>query len=239
MSSSRKRKERAESSHHTRAHGSIPSAPSDSGSHQALFIQAYEADVIRGPRAELAAIALEISDPDAVFSAHSRASSRRAGNGLIKWTGPGIHPAALPAFAEDIEQPEPIANPSKDDAIWVDRYVDFSCSRSRFRRSFSLGSLNYSVHFFFVNIQKLNLDFESQQHSSLSSSTSYCLTVFCSDTMLDFYWIIHFLYQLPMPLGTYPIHQEDGQIYHLTPKIPFSFPQKRPKTTTETREGVT
>jgi len=126
MPSSRKRKERAEPSHHTRAHGRVPSAPRDSSSHPALFIQAYEADVIRGPRSKLAAISLEISDPDDdVFLAHAGASSRRAGDGLIRWTG--IHSAAPPTtFASDTEEPEPIANPSKGDAIWVDRYVDFS-----------------------------------------------------------------------------------------------------------------
>ena len=121
--SSRKRKERAEPPHHSaRAHASAPSTSGDSSSHQALFIQAYEADVIRGPRAKLAAVSLEISDPNDVFSAHLRASSRRAGDGLIRWTG--IHSrTASPAFASDTDQPEPT---SKDDAIWVDRYVDFS-----------------------------------------------------------------------------------------------------------------
>ncbi|PBK77313.1 hypothetical protein ARMSODRAFT_1079342 [Armillaria solidipes] len=89
--SSRKRKGRQNKSSH---HGSHLAAPSDtSSSASQLFIQAYEADIIRGPRAKSAAKSLQVD----IGGSHS------IGDGLIR----------LGELGNDADASE---------RVWVDRY---------------------------------------------------------------------------------------------------------------------
>ncbi|GJE99686.1 hypothetical protein PsYK624_159570 [Phanerochaete sordida] len=76
-----------------------PSAPDP-----ALFITAHEADVVRGPRAHAAALALEVRLVD---------GQRVPGEGLIRWHGSdGAHSEFVEGEARD----------GKGEEVWVDRY---------------------------------------------------------------------------------------------------------------------
>ncbi|TFY71370.1 hypothetical protein EVG20_g1630 [Dentipellis fragilis] len=106
MSSSRKRKYRPRTSaDDAYAYPSWQPAPEASGSHMAepdpaLFIVAYEADLVRGPQAISAAQSLEVDFGDTDGDSASRETAR-AGGGLIKWERTG-------------------ADDGGD--VWVDRY---------------------------------------------------------------------------------------------------------------------
>ncbi|KAF8063325.1 hypothetical protein FPV67DRAFT_1421199 [Lyophyllum atratum] len=118
MSSSRKRKQRT-GSHSTQSHNqnmfAVPERDLSPG--PGLYIQAYEADIIRGPAAALSARSLEVSETDSTMS-----SSSTIGNALIKWD---IHQlGAQAAFPQDEDDFGAATNTSDMDsnAIWVDRY---------------------------------------------------------------------------------------------------------------------
>lgn len=121
MSSSRKRKLRVDS-HSSHNPSTFISTERDISPDPALFIQAYEADIIRGPHATPAALSLEVSEVDSSSISSSKTSSRRIGDALIKWDGHRL--GAQPAFPGDEDYDGAITNASDlTDDIWVDRYV--------------------------------------------------------------------------------------------------------------------
>lgn len=78
----------------------------------ALFIQAHEADIVRGPEAISAARSLECPEPSTTGSSNDR---MKAGSELIRW---GIPDAALRFDGESID---PQKSESKRSPLWVDR----------------------------------------------------------------------------------------------------------------------
>lgn len=85
-----------------------------------LYIQAHEADLVRGPQAIAAARSLEV-----VRRVEGGRTVMAIGDGLIQWNL-GITPADE-SFAEDHFQlgsaPKPTENITKEEGIWVDRYA--------------------------------------------------------------------------------------------------------------------
>ncbi|KAK7039448.1 hypothetical protein R3P38DRAFT_2899548 [Favolaschia claudopus] len=100
------------------------SDPVDTPPDPALFIQAYEADIIRGPQAKQAADSL-----DFIHQLSSQAGGNTGPSGLIQWNPSNLD--AAPAFPSDADddsfasssQPKPV-----NKAVWVDRYGLISCS---------------------------------------------------------------------------------------------------------------
>ncbi|KAG5650520.1 hypothetical protein H0H81_011951 [Sphagnurus paluster] len=125
MSSSRKRKNRSgHGTHWTENNNNLTFTTSDaypSTSSSALYIQAYEADIIRGPAAEHAALSLQ-----APRQLNTVASPSKVGEALIKWDG-AQHLTAQPAFPGD-EIEDGFRNATRKPAdqaghvIWLDRY---------------------------------------------------------------------------------------------------------------------
>lgn len=118
--SSRKRKYR-----HTSPESLSSSAPQlhpDIAPHSMLFIQAYEADIIRGPNSEIAAKSLEVIDNSSIHS-----TELLVGEGLIRWGGSRItRPGGLAAVADSMSfdgQDGDDGWRDEDEAIWVDRYA--------------------------------------------------------------------------------------------------------------------
>ncbi|RDB21946.1 hypothetical protein Hypma_010938 [Hypsizygus marmoreus] len=120
MSTSRKRKRRYSESHKLTTQNAFSSTKRDLSPDPALFIQAYEADIIRGPNAALAAISVEVSTQ---LSSSSKSSPIKVGDALIKWEGHQLH-GAQPAFPGDDDDfgGRGTADENDNDAIWVDRY---------------------------------------------------------------------------------------------------------------------
>ncbi|GLB42678.1 hypothetical protein LshimejAT787_1201270 [Lyophyllum shimeji] len=113
--SSRKRKYRTES-RPTPSHNPTIIAERAPSPDPALYVHAYEADIIRGPRAALAARSLEVSQPgDKSFD---------IGDALIKWDR-GQQAGAQAAFPQDEDDFALTAAETGDrdsHAVWVDRY---------------------------------------------------------------------------------------------------------------------
>ncbi|KAF8151765.1 hypothetical protein B0H34DRAFT_728932 [Crassisporium funariophilum] len=86
---------------------------------QALYIQAYEADVIRGPRAKAAAESLEVYE-------YTLDESRRCiikpmvGSALIRWGGETTNTSRVSVQDDDDDLPQ--AKHDSKSPIWVDRY---------------------------------------------------------------------------------------------------------------------
>jgi hypothetical protein len=74
----------------------------------ALFIQAHEADVIRGPQARIAAKSLEVDINDTHLT---------VGDALIRWGGIRENVAERRKIDDDNEWKE------EQEAVWVDRYA--------------------------------------------------------------------------------------------------------------------
>ncbi|KAJ7471964.1 hypothetical protein FB451DRAFT_1251534 [Mycena latifolia] len=107
MSTSRKRKHRAGKGQYV-----LQDEPeTDTSPDPALFIQAHEADILRGAQARHAADSLEIA---------STGEPARPG-GLIQWNPPNLNPAPFPSDADDSFTSTPPDRPAKN-AVWVDRY---------------------------------------------------------------------------------------------------------------------
>ena len=70
----------------------------------ALFIQAHEADVIRGPQARIAAKSLEVDVNDTHLT---------VGNALIRWGG----------IRENVAEIDDDEWKDEQEAVWVDRYA--------------------------------------------------------------------------------------------------------------------
>ena len=79
----------------------------------ALYAQAYEADIVRGPAAKIAAASLEAPLPNTI----------ETGGALIRWGA-----QTRPAFPQDEDILVTQINGDKN-AIWVDRYVSFEVLR--------------------------------------------------------------------------------------------------------------
>lgn len=83
---------------------------------RSLFIQAHEADIIRGPRGHAAALALQVRIVD---------DQEIVGEGLIRW---GAEPEGTRYRYEgedDSHSRAAATEEGKDTAIWVDRYAEF------------------------------------------------------------------------------------------------------------------
>ncbi|EKM51065.1 uncharacterized protein PHACADRAFT_128787 [Phanerochaete carnosa HHB-10118-sp] len=76
----------------------------------ALFIQAHEADIIRGPRGHAAALALEVRTVDGQLV---------QGEGLIQWKGTADAPYRELGEDEDVAE---VKDDEDRKAVWVDRY---------------------------------------------------------------------------------------------------------------------
>lgn len=96
----------------------------------ALFIQAYEATIIRGPHAKAAARSLEVvqyeSDKDP--PSENQKKGRTIGEALIRWGG--SRPTTVAAFPSDADEDclirdgvdSPVPLLPEEPAVWVDRY---------------------------------------------------------------------------------------------------------------------
>ncbi|KAF8631659.1 hypothetical protein AX17_005061 [Amanita inopinata Kibby_2008] len=117
MSLSRKRKQRSEHRKRGESHNNDGGGGS-SGPDPALFVVAYEADIIRGPRADLAAQSLEV-----VEYLPNQSPRRKIGGALIKWGGSSAS-KRLPAFPGDEDDNDERVNEPEyeQEEIWVDRY---------------------------------------------------------------------------------------------------------------------
>ncbi|CCL98879.1 uncharacterized protein FIBRA_00886 [Fibroporia radiculosa] len=130
IAKSRKRKQRQQhssrsyiSDRHRHAPDDVQRSPSPD---PALFIQAYEADVVRGPQAEPAAASLEVEQ----YNEGGKVRFR-VGDGLIKWKGAGgsHSPDGLEPFGlgeeriqlgrADVKVKEAA---EEEGGVWVDRY---------------------------------------------------------------------------------------------------------------------
>jgi hypothetical protein len=126
--SSRKRKQRPEfKTNHNRSniviHDDADKAEHGHGLDPSLFIQAYEAGVIRGPRASQAAESMEIFD----YGTVTALPVRKIGDALIQWgeNQPG-KPSAFPGDEDELIGSSKLAvKPQNDEknTVWVDRYV--------------------------------------------------------------------------------------------------------------------
>ncbi|KAJ7152960.1 hypothetical protein C8R46DRAFT_1357377 [Mycena filopes] len=114
MSTSRKRKNRPGKSYNL-----AEPVPVDSPPDPSLFIQAYEAEIIRGPQAKQAADSLD-------FSQYLSPRGDRAGpSGLVQWNSSSFHTApAFPSDADDdfLSSPPNKAPSVNHRSVWVDRY---------------------------------------------------------------------------------------------------------------------
>ncbi|KDR72912.1 hypothetical protein GALMADRAFT_281148 [Galerina marginata CBS 339.88] len=104
---------------------------------QALYIQAHEADIIRGPKALLAAQSLEVAEYQTSREVDENGGEHevvtgivpRIGSALIQWGDNAAHAAStgtMRGFAQDYEEDDetiPTVKTDSDKAsIWVDRY---------------------------------------------------------------------------------------------------------------------
>ncbi|KAJ3773679.1 hypothetical protein FB446DRAFT_731834 [Lentinula raphanica] len=107
--SSRKRKHNRErfSNHLSEAEDT----PSTSSASSALYIQAYEADITRGPRAHVAALSLEVRTVEGELD---------VGSGLMRLGGEDMPSRSLDDEWDNHTNEEPM-HPDPD-AVWVDRY---------------------------------------------------------------------------------------------------------------------
>jgi hypothetical protein len=110
--SSRKRKNRPGKNTH------VLQDEVDTSPDPALFIQAHEADIVRGPQAKQAADSLE--GPLAKQTSSRYPNEQSKPGGLIQWNPPGPHPAPFPSDTDDGFGPTAQENPAKH-AVWVDR----------------------------------------------------------------------------------------------------------------------
>ena len=150
----------------------------------ALYIQAYEADVVRGSHAQTAAQSLEIVvyTPTTIIP--------KIGTALIRWGGETSIGKCYGDGGGDEDDMLPVATQDTETAIWVDRYVRFlqpSCSSARTRRM----SLLYIWY-----IQNLS-------HNSEVNSSSLPLFRH-SQTHFTFAFVLFFRYDARLLLETLP-----------------------------------
>jgi hypothetical protein len=103
------------------------SQTSPTGSDYNLYIQAYEADLIRGPAARLAAQSLEVTRLQVDAQDTREAPRWKIGEGLIKWDDEklmrsrGKSASTLTGFIKDDEDDLWINDEKR--SVWVDRYA--------------------------------------------------------------------------------------------------------------------
>lgn len=93
-----------------------------------LFFQAHEADINRGPKANMAARSLDVFDYDNLPNNSHDLPPHKHGDALIRWGGSLIG-SSQPEFPNDenfaigvtVQQK---TKPKDEQAIWVDRYVN-------------------------------------------------------------------------------------------------------------------
>jgi hypothetical protein len=127
MISSRKRKQRPEfKTNHNRSNIIIHDDADKAEGHgldPSLFIQAYEADIIRGPRASQAAESMEVFD----YGIVTALPVRKIGDALIQWGENQLgKPSAFPGDEDELIGSSKLAvKPQNDEknTVWVDRYV--------------------------------------------------------------------------------------------------------------------
>jgi hypothetical protein len=125
-SSTRKRKHRAKAiqsvyGFDSQTNTNAPANPAVSD--PALFIQAHEAEVIRGPQAHIAASSLEVN-----ISESGSSSQSIVGEGLIRWRDAGPNAVrrlrVIAGFdGEDDEEDDDGQFQDERPAVWVDRYA--------------------------------------------------------------------------------------------------------------------
>ena len=114
--------------------------PNNQDPDPALFIQAYEATIIRGPHAKALARSLEVvqydfdsesDDPPSDSENQKKGRTRPVvGEALIRWGGE--RPTTVAAFPNDEDEDRLIRDDvdsqelPEEPAVWVDRYVSFS-----------------------------------------------------------------------------------------------------------------
>lgn len=81
----------------------------------ALYIQAYEADIVRGSHAQTTAQSLEVVE----YSTNTTIIPK-IGSALIRWGGDAQHHHGGGSDEDDML---PIATQGTESAVWVDRYV--------------------------------------------------------------------------------------------------------------------
>lgn len=91
-----------------------------------LFLQAHEADLVRGPHASLTAQSLEVKRTASTSPATgSKERPLKIGDALIRWNT-GLKITAFPMDDEEFGQPSQ-AKDDEDEGIWVDRYDLLLC----------------------------------------------------------------------------------------------------------------
>ena len=126
MASARKRKQRPEfNTNHSSIRHEAEQAEQGHNLDPSLFIQAYEADVIRGPHASEAAESLEAFAYDTATDCPVQV--RKIGDALIQWGENQLgKPSAFPGDEDEIigssRQAIKLQN-DEQNAVWVDRYV--------------------------------------------------------------------------------------------------------------------
>lgn len=93
-------------------------SPQSSEPDRSLYIQAHEADIIRGPRGHAAALALQVRIVD---------GQEVTGESLVRW---GARADSTRHRHEEEEEEDSISRAAaneedKDAAVWVDRYAEF------------------------------------------------------------------------------------------------------------------
>jgi hypothetical protein len=115
------------------------SQASPTGSDYNLYIQAYEADLVRGPEAHLAAQSLEVTRLQVDAQDTREAPRWKIGEGLIKWgdeklmKNRGKSASTSTGFIKDDEDDLWINDEKR--SVWVDRYA----SSGNFKSMLSFG----------------------------------------------------------------------------------------------------
>jgi hypothetical protein len=119
--STRKRKQRnaaIESAYGFDSLTNAPTNPATSDPDLALFIQAHEAEVVRGPQARIAAASLEVKTDSSGSS-----SQLIIGDGLIRWGDAGLDAARRQGVSAGFDEDDDDQSQDERAAVWVDRYA--------------------------------------------------------------------------------------------------------------------
>jgi len=119
--STRKRKQRhtaVESAYGFDSLTNAPANPATSDPDLALFIQAHEAEVVRGPQARIAAASLEVK-----IDGSGSSSQLIIGDGLIRWGDAGLDTARRQGVSAGFDEDDDDRSQDERAAVWVDRYA--------------------------------------------------------------------------------------------------------------------
>ncbi|KIM87866.1 hypothetical protein PILCRDRAFT_3592 [Piloderma croceum F 1598] len=118
--STRKRKQRhaaVESPYGFDSLTNPPTNPATSDPDPALFIQAHEAEIVRGPQARIAAASLEVK-----IDASGSSSQFIIGDGLIRWGDAGLDAARGQGVSGGFDEDDDDRSQDEREVVWVDRY---------------------------------------------------------------------------------------------------------------------